>query len=459
MLQVVQAFDRVPIAEVPIDDGASREAKLDPATRAFRDRNRWLKPYERIAVLRRVAGLMEERRALFMDLITLEGAKPLSDVAVEVERTIDGVRNAAQELRGFAGREIPMGLNAASAGRWAFTTKERIGIAVSISAFNHPLNLIVHQVVPAIAVGCPVIVKPATATPLCCLEYVALLWEAGLAEPWCQSFVTSDNALAEQMATDPRIAFVSFIGLARVGWHLRSRLAPGTRCALEHGGTALAVIDRSADLDQVIGPMVKGGRYHACQVWVSTQQIFVHADIQTEFVGRFAAKVSTLRVGDPLEPSVDVGPLIHPREPEHVAAWVDEAIKGGARLIGGGRASETILYPAILVEPPSDAKVSREEVFGPLTCVYGFTELDAAIEAANSLPVAFQASIFSSEIGPALLAAERLDASAVMVDDDHTAFRRLDAFTGRRRSGHGVGGNPWSMHELAEHKMLILRHV
>ena len=187
MLQIVQAFDRAPIAEIPTDDAVALEAKLDAATRAFQDRDGWPKPHERIAVLRRLAGLVEHRRDHFAQQIAREGGKPLSDAVVEVSRAIDGVLNAAEELRTFAGREIPMGLTPASTDRWAFTTKEPIGVVVAISAFNHPLNLIVHQVVPAIAVGCPVIVKPASATPLSCVDFVALVHEAGLPEPWCQT--------------------------------------------------------------------------------------------------------------------------------------------------------------------------------------------------------------------------------------------------------------------------------
>src|SRR4051795_13576128 len=216
MLQIVQAFDRAPIAEIPVDDGAALEAKLAAATRAFRDRDNWLKPHERIAVLRGLAGLLEQRRDHLARQIAREGGKPLSDATVEVGRAIDGVLNAAGELRTFAGREIPMGLTSASTDRWAFTTKEPIGVVVAISAFNHPLNLIVHQVVPAIAVGCPLIVKPASATPLSCRDFVALVHEAGLPEPWCQTLIASGD-LAERLATDPRVAFLSFIGSARDG--------------------------------------------------------------------------------------------------------------------------------------------------------------------------------------------------------------------------------------------------
>ncbi len=267
--QVVQAYDRALIKEIPADDGAALEAKLEAAFRLRKDRDGALKPYQRSAILVRAAMLLGERLDAFARLIAREGGKPLTDARIEATRAVDGLRNAAEEIRNFAGREIPMGLTPASDGRWAFTTREPIGVVAAISAFNHPLNLIVHQVAPAIAVGCPVIVKPAAPTPLSCLELVALLREAGLPEPWCQTLVTEDNALSERLATDPRVAFLSFIGSARVGWYLRSKLAPGTRCALEHGGAAPVIIDRSVKLDQIIEPIVKGGYYHAGQVCVS----------------------------------------------------------------------------------------------------------------------------------------------------------------------------------------------
>jgi acyl-CoA reductase-like NAD-dependent aldehyde dehydrogenase len=425
--QVVQAYDRALIQEFPADDAAALKAKLEAAFRLSKDRDSALKPYQRSAILLRAAELLGERLDAFARLIAQEGGKPLTDARIEAVRAVDGLRNAAEEIRNFAGREIPMGLTPASDGRWAFTTREPIGVVAAISAFNHPLNLIVHQVAPAVAVGCPVIVKPAVATPLSCLELVALLREAGLPEPCCQTLVTEDNALAERLATDSRIAFLSFIGSARVGWYLRSKLAPGTRCALEHGGAAPVLIDRSAKLDRIIEPIVKGGYYHAGQVCVSTQRIFVHNHIKAEFVERLAARVQALRVGDPLLADTEVGPLILPREANRVSSWIDEAVAGGAQLMGGGRRSETTLVPAVLLEPAADAKVSQLEIFGPVTCVYGFENLDDAIEIANSLPFAFQASVFSSDIGPAMRAAHGRD------------VRREDArFQTRRLSGRSA---------------------
>ncbi|MFD1724813.1 aldehyde dehydrogenase family protein, partial [Rhizobium viscosum] len=255
----------------------------------------------------------------------------------------------------------------------------------------------------------------------------------------------------------PRVAFLSFIGSAAVGWHLRANLAPGTRCALEHGGVAPVIIDRSADIDTVIEPLAKGGYYHAGQVCVSVQRIYVHEALKDAFVERFAERVGRLRVGDPRLAETEVGPLIAPAEAERVATWLEEAASGGARLIGGGRLSDTTLAPAILVDPPRTSKVSREEVFGPVTCIFGFTDLNDAIREANSLPVAFQSSIFTRDLAVALEAAERLDASAVMVND-HSAFRTdWMPFAGRRASGYGVGGIPYTAREMTAEKMIVFK--
>ena len=458
MLTVVQAYDRAPIAELPFDDAAALERKLSAAEKAFKNRDGWLRPHQRIAILRRLAALMETRRDHLAMQIAREGGKPLPDAIVETNRAIDGVHNAADELRNFAGREIPMGLSAAADNRWAFTTKEPIGIVAAISAFNHPLNLIVHQVAPAIAVGCPVIIKPASATPLSCLEFVAMAHEAGLPEPWAQTFLPDGNELAEALATDKRIAFLSFIGSAKVGWSLHAKLAHGARSALEHGGVAPAIVDRSADLGKIIEPIVKGGYYHAGQVCVSTQRIFVHDTLADDFTQALIARVEKLRTGDPTLKDTEVGPLIQIREADRVAEWIDEAVKGGAQLATGGkRLSETTLQPTVLLNPAADARITTQEVFGPVVAVYRYSELDDAIARANALPTAFQASIFAQDIDVAMRAANRLDASAVMVNDP-TAFRTdWMPFAGRRESGYGTGGIPYTMRDMSQEKMILLR--
>lgn len=457
MIKIVQAFDRKEITALSGDNAAALEAKFEIARKLFADRKAWLKPHQRIAILNRLADLVAARRQDFGTLIAREGGKPLTDALIETDRAIDGIRSAADFLRTRGGVEIPMGLTPASDGRRAWTIKEPIGIVAAISAFNHPLNLIVHQIAPAIATGCPVIVKPAGTTPLCCVELVKLVHEAGMPEGWVQTFLPEDHGLSETFATDSRVAFLSFIGSARVGWHLRSSIAPGARCALEHGGVAPLIVDRSADLEKIIEPVVKGGYYHAGQVCVSVQRIYVHSSLQKEFIDRMAARVEALKVGDPVRPETEVGPLITPQEAKRVEDWIAEATSGGTRQIGGGRLSETTLKPSILVSPPRDAKVSTLEVFGPVTCIYPFDHIDDAIAEANSLPVSFQSAIFTRDLGTALDAAERLDAAAVMIND-HTAFRTdWMPFAGRRVSGHGVGGIPYTMHEMTAEKMIVFK--
>lgn len=456
-LKIVQAFDQKLIAEIPKDTHQTLEKKLKAAQLILKNRDQWLKPYERMHILKRCAELVASKQDFFAQLIAAEGGKPLTDAIIEVTRAIDGLNNAAEELRHFAGKEIPMGLTQASENRWAFTIKEPIGVVAAISAFNHPLNLIVHQIAPAIAVGCPVIIKPASATPLCCIELVKLVHQAGLQDAWCQTLITDDNQLAEQLATSAKIDFLSFIGSAKVGWSLRSKLAPGTRCALEHGGVAPVIVDEHANLSKTIPALVKGGYYHAGQVCVSVQRIFVHQAILQPFLEEFVKSVQALKVGDPLLKETEVGPLIHACETARVSTWIKEAVDSGAQLYGGGRFSETTLNPAILLNPPANAKVSQLEIFGPVTCVYPYDHIDTAIHAANSLPFAFQASVFSDLLSPALKAAERLNASTVLIND-HTAFRTdWMPFAGLKHSGYGVGGIPWSMEEMAHEKMIVFK--
>jgi acyl-CoA reductase-like NAD-dependent aldehyde dehydrogenase len=234
-----------------------------------------------------------------------------------------------------------------------------------VSAFNHPLNLIVHQVAPAIAAGCPVIVKPATDTPLSCLRLVAILQQAGLPQPWCQALVIESRELSQSLVTDPRVGFFSFIGSPAVGWRLRAQLAPGVRCALEHGGAAPVIVATDADLAEAVPALAKGGFYHAGQVCVSAQRVFAHRSIVAELAQALAERARQLRVSDPLLAETEVGPLIRPREIDRVHAWVEEAVDQGARLLCGGAAlSATCYAPTVLLEPPADCRCRRMRCSG-----------------------------------------------------------------------------------------------
>ena len=351
-----------------------------------------------------------------------------------------------------------MNLNPASEGRLAVTRKFPIGVVVAVSAFNHPLNLIVHQVCPAVAVGCPVIVKPAQDTPLSCFRIVEMLHQAGLPESWCQALVVNNRDNATRLVTDSRVAFFSFIGSPGVGWMLRSKLSPGTRCALEHGGAAPVIVAADADLDTTLPLLAKGGFYHAGQVCVSVQRVFAERSVAAEVTKRLADAADKMTVGDPTSADTDIGPLIRHAEVDRVEQWVKEAIDGGAELVTGGkRISKSCYECTVLMNPPQDAKVSRLEIFGPVVCVYSYDSVDDAIARANSLPFAFQAAVFTRDIDLAMRAYTRLDASAVMIND-HTAFR-VDwmPFAGLRESGLAIGGIPYTMHDMQTEKLMVLR--
>jgi acyl-CoA reductase-like NAD-dependent aldehyde dehydrogenase len=457
-ITVSAPWDGRKIATVSAIDALGVDRALETAYRIFRDKDAWLSPAQRVEILTRSAGLMTERAETLALEAAREGGKPLVDSRVEVARAIDGIRSCVECLRTEAGREIPMGLNAASLQHLAMTHREPIGVVVAFSAFNHPLNLVVHQAGPAIAAGCPVIVKPAETTPLSTLRFVGLLREAGLPQAYCQALVVDDLDLAGTLAGDERVGFLSFIGSARVGWMLRSRLAPGARCALEHGGVAPVILAPDADLDDALPLIAKGGFYHAGQVCVSVQRVFAHRTVATQVAERLAALGEAMVIGDPTRPETRVGPLIRPEAVERVALWVEEAIAQGAqRVCGATRLSPTTYACTVLLDPPPQARVSTQEIFGPVICVYAYDDLDEALGRANALAFAFQAAVFTRDIDTALRCYRRLDAAAVMVND-HTAFR-VDwmPFAGLRRSGLGVGGIPYTFREMQIEKLMVLR--
>ena len=457
---VTAPYDGTGIAEVDTGDERHVDKALDTAYALFRNRDSWLSVHERIRICERAADIMTEQHEHLSIEAAREGGKPLIDSRVEVTRAIDGMHLCVETLKTEPGNIIPMGMNPSSQHRVAITQKEPVGVVVAVSAFNHPLNLIVHQVAAAVAVGCPVIVKPADDTPLSCLRFVQILREAGLPAEWCQALIADSISAAERLVTDGRVGFFSFIGSAKVGWMLRSKLAPGTRCALEHGGAAPLLLAEDADRELALEAILKGGFYHAGQVCVSVQRVFVPAAQARPFAEALADAASQLKVGDPTDADTEVGPLIRHAEVTRVHQWVEEAVAAGAERLAGGEPISESLYPCtVILDPPADAKVSQLEIFGPVVCVYGYDDIDQAINVANSLPVAFQGAVFTRSLDTALRVYKRLDASAVMVND-HTAFR-IDGmpFAGLRESGLAVGGIPYTMHDMQIDKMLVINSL
>lgn len=460
VLSVLSPYDRRPIREIPLASDRDADDAIREAHGVFLDRSKWLPKHERIRILTAFKTLLSQDAMALIRCAIEEGGKPLADTRIEMARALGGVDIAIAELVGLHGTEIPMGLNAASAQHLAYTTIEPAGVVVAISAFNHPINLIVHQVLPAVAAGCPVIVKPANATPSACLRIVGLLVEAGLPPPWCRAIVCSRETAA-RMAADSRIAFVSFIGSAAVGWGvIRKNLAPGVRCSLEHGGSAPAIVEPDADLDAILPGLVKAGYYHAGQVCISLKRLFVNKRIMPALLDRMASLVKGLRVGDPSDAGTEVGPLIHPREVERVDRWVQEAVGQGATLLCGGEKAPgagTCYQPTLLLNPAVGSRVFADEVFGPVGCLIEYEDRGEAIRLANSLPFCFQASVFTRSIDTALDSVRRLKARTVLVNE-HTTFR-VDwmPFGGAEMSGLGTGGIGYAMREMSSEKLLVVK--
>lgn len=456
-IEVTSPFDGKVVGTVPFTSVEGVEKAIDVAYEKFLDVDNWLPKYKRIEILENLMAIMSSQVEELTILCASEGGKPYMDSKVEIQRAINGVKIAIEQLAVQEGQEIAMGHTASSANRMAYTMKEPIGVVAAISAFNHPFNLAVHQVIPALAVGCPVIIRPATQTPMSAVRLVELLKEAGLPDGWAQA-VVCDRQGGELLVTSPKTAFFTFIGSGPVGWYLNSKSSPGTRAALEHGGVAPVIVEPDADIDAMIPDLGKGGFYHAGQVCVSVQRVYVHESIVDEVASKLTDYASKLVVGDQLDPKTEVGPLINNNEVNRVEEWVNEAVeKGGKILTGGKRISDSCYEPTVILNPADDALVSTKEVFGPVVIVYSYSNIDEAIARANSLDVSFQAAVFTKNIDTALKAVKRLNGTTVMVND-HTAFR-VDwmPFGGAKTSGLGLGGIPDSMNEMQNQKMMVIK--
>jgi acyl-CoA reductase-like NAD-dependent aldehyde dehydrogenase len=457
ILEVTSPFDGKVVGSVPFSSIDEVESAIDLAHATFEDRANWLSKFERVEILQKAMEIMSSQVEELTNLCASEGGKPYMDSKVEVNRAINGMQIAIEHLSVYEGKEIAMGHTQSSANRMAYTMKEPIGVVAAISAFNHPFNLAVHQVIPALAVGCPVIIKPASATPMSAIKLVEILYEAGLPKGWAQA-VVCDRKGGELLATSKKTAFLTFIGSNDVGWYLNSKVSQGTRVALEHGGVAPVIVEKDADIEDLIPSIGKGGFYHAGQVCVSVQRVYVHEDICDEVANKLANYAKNLVVGDQMDPQTEVGPLINNNEVNRVEEWVEKARKEGAQILcGGKRISDSCYEPTVILNPSDDAMVSTKEVFGPVVCVYSYKNIDEAIQRANQLEVSFQAAIFTKNIDLALKSVKELNGTTIMVND-HTAFR-VDwmPFGGARTSGLGMGGIVHAMEEMSNEKMMVIK--
>ena len=411
---------------------------------------------KRINILENLHVLLLKNKSELIELSVLEGGKPILDTKVEMERALEGVKIAIQAIRNIKGEMIPMNLNPASNNKLAYTQKNPIGVVFSISAFNHPINLAVHQIIPSIAAGCPVIYKPALTTPLVSKKIIELIYEAGLPKEWC-SYLLCNNDTTAEIAQSHRIGYISFIGSSKVGWSLKENLAPGVKITLEHGGNAPVIVAKDANLSKAIPQIAKAGFYHAGQVCVSAQRIYVQEEIIDAFVSQLNLQAQIQKIGNPLHQSTLIGPVISKSELDRIDHWVQLAVNDGAKLICGGNKLQNNCYePTVLLNPSHDSLVSKEEIFGPVLCVYSFKENQEAINFANNSPYIFQSAAYTTSINSALEFTEKINGSAVMINT-HPAFR-VDwmPFGGQGLSGEGLGGIEYSVQEMLRQKLIVI---
>ncbi len=452
--EVVSPYTGEVIAEVEQADDAAVEAGLVQAEETFKAGV--LPPYQRADILHNLAAQMKDRHEELSLTIAQEGGKPLKDARVEVTRAVNTVRLSAEEATQIDGEQQAMGGTAGNENKITLTLREPIGVVSSISAFNHPVNLIAHQVAPPLAAGNSVVLKPSGDTPISALKLGEMLQKAGLPAGYL-SILPCEPPVAQSLATDPRINYLSFIGSAKVGWHLRRVAADGTRVGLEHGGNAPAIVAADADLQKTAQVCLPGGYYHAGQVCVSVQRLYLHRSIADQFIDIYKPMVESLIVGDPTVPETGVGPLIRPREVERVKSWVDAAVAEGAEIVTGGEVLEDNCFqPTLLKNVQEGMDVVDKEVFGPVVSVIVYDDIEEAVAGANVGPNGFQAAVFTQDINTGLHAAKKLDFSAVMLNDS-TAFR-VDwmPFGGRHSSGLGMGGVKYSIEEMTQLKLIVL---
>ena len=450
-------FSDEEIAEVEKTDEAALEKALQNAEKAFKELMQPMPAYQRAEILYKVSKLIEQNHAELSRTIALEGGKPLKDAKAEVSRAINTVKMCGDEALQLNGETITMDRSAGSEKHLAFTRREPVGVVFAISAFNHPLNLACHQICPAIAAGNAVIFKPASQTPLSSLKLARFFIEAGLPAE-ALSIITASGSETETVVKDHRINYISFIGSEAVGWNLQKIVSPGVRIALEHGGTGTAILHSDADINKVLPSIVRGAFYHAGQVCVSTQNLFVHEDIYDDVVSKLKAGIALLKTGDPTHEETDVGPLINPKEVERVDAWVQEALKDGATLECGGKIMKGNCYaPTLLTGVTKKMRLFQHEIFGPVLSVVKYSDIKEPIDIINASDYSFQAAIYTQDIDRALAAANSISAKAVMVNDT-TAFR-VDwmPFGGKKHSGAGVGGTRHATLEMTDEKLTIIK--
>jgi acyl-CoA reductase-like NAD-dependent aldehyde dehydrogenase len=452
-IEVRSPYDSTLVGRVPNAGADETRRALDAAERAMRDP---LAAHERAAVLDRVAGLLSERQDEVARTICAEAGKPLKAARVEASRAVSTYTMAAVEARKLAGDPLPMDASPAGEGKLGLSLRVPIGIVGAISPFNFPLNLVAHKIAPALAAGCAVVLKPAGQTPLSALLLAELELEAGLPPGWLNVVCGPASEIGDVLVEDERVKLITFTGSAPIGWKLRERAAR-KRVNLELGNATPVIVAADADLEDAAARLAANAFSFAGQSCISVQRIYVERPAYDAFVEAFVPRVEALVVGDPADEATDVGPLIAESERERVLGWIEEARGAGAAILTGGTLEGSLLRPTVIADAPQEAKVSCEEVFGPVCTVGPYETLDEAIALANGTRFGLQAGVFTRDVKAALRAARELEFGGVTVNEAPTFRADQMPYGGVKDSGNTREGPAYAVREMTEERAVVFQ--
>jgi acyl-CoA reductase-like NAD-dependent aldehyde dehydrogenase len=456
LIEVRSPYDNKLIGTVP--HGTS--ADVDAAVRAAHDalRNRPLAQHRRAEILETAARLLGDPsvRERFATLISSEAAKPIKAARVESTRAVGTFTYAAIEARTLAGDMIPVAGTDVGVGKLAFTMRMPIGVVGAITPFNFPLTLVVHKVAPAIAAGCPVVVKPATQTPLTAIALRDFLVnECGLPADYMHVVCGGGSDVGAALVDHDLVAMISFTGSPDVGWGIRAK-APRKRVGLELGNASPIILEPDSDWRRAAKAISVAGFSHAGQSCISTQRIFVHRSLHDQFVDELVGHVNALNVGDPSNEATDVSSLISISERDRVHQWIKEATAAGASTVLGGEIDGTVLQPTIITNATPDMKVCALEVFGPVVAIMAYDNFDDAIAESNNSRYGLQASVWTTNISKALNASTRLEFGGVIINEVPTWRADQMPYGGLRDSGNTREGPRHAVHEMTEERLVVV---
>jgi acyl-CoA reductase-like NAD-dependent aldehyde dehydrogenase len=454
--EVRSPYDGTVVGRVAQGDAALIDRAAEAAQRAFVSAD--FPQHERAAVLDRAAALVREQVDDLALTIAAEAGKPLKTARVEASRCVDTLTFSAAEARKLTGGTVPMAASPAGIGKLGVMLRVPYGVVGAISPFNFPLNLVAHKLGPAIAAGNAIVLKPAGQTPISALKLAEVLVEAGLPEGWLSVVPGPGSEVGNAIVEHELTRALTFTGSAGVGWGIRSRV-PHKKVNLELGSNAPLIVHADGDWETAADKAKLHAFSHAGQSCISIQRVLVHEDVADAFTERLVANTEALRVGDPLNPETDVGPLISPDDRDRVKQWIDEAVEASAELLTGGELVDEgrCLAPTLLGSPPRDAKVWCEEIFGPVATIDRYSDFGEALRMANDSKFGLQAGVFTRDMGRGLEAADTLRFGGVLINEVPTFRADQMPYGGVKDSGNTREGPAFAVIELTEERFVTLQ--